>query len=79
MKKNVIVNEYSVRVDYCDEDGNLKYSTIDYDGGDYEWINHMGIISHSFLYLSNNRGVIGYEIDGDVRYPLSDEEFERYI
>lgn len=80
MKRNVIVNEYSVRIDNYDKEGNPTTSQIFYDGGDYEWINNLeGIRSFSFYYLSNNRGVRGYEYCDGVRYLLSDLEFQRYI
>jgi len=38
MKRNVTVNEYSVRIDNYDSEGNPTTSEIFYDGGDYEWI-----------------------------------------
>ncbi len=79
MKKKIEVNEYSVKIDYI-EKVEIIYSDIFYDGGDYEFINcYEGIRNFSFIYLSNNRGVRGYEYENGERYPLSDEDFERYI
>jgi len=80
MKRNVTVNEYSVRIDNYDSEGNPTTSEIHYDGGDYEWITHLEKIrSFSFYYLSNGRGVKGYEYCDGERYPVSDLEFRRYI
>ena len=51
MKKNVTVNNYSVKIDYYDKNGYPTKSEIHYDNGK----------CISFLFLSNNRGVRGYE------------------
>ncbi|MCX6076448.1 MAG: hypothetical protein NTW78_06115 [Campylobacterales bacterium] len=79
MKKKIEVNEYSVKIDYI-EKGEITYSEIYYDGGDYEFINcNEGVRNFSFYYPSHKRVVYGYEYDDGVRYPLSDMELERYI
>ena len=80
MKKKITVDDYFVKVNHYDKDGFPTLTEISYDGGDSERIDYLSDgRCLSFYFLSNNRGVRGYEIDGDVRYPLSKEDFERYI